>query len=339
MENNGKIINEHEAQEIFLHEPLDEILKSSLSISRENFGREISFYAPSFIKYETKDFKNKVNDFPAISITGKSCALNCDHCKKHLLETMIPAQTPDELLNVCIDLHEKGARGCLISGGADPTGRVPLKKFIDTLKQIKKETNLMLAVHTGIVDEETAKGLASAGIDIALVDVIGDKETLENVYHLNQDISEFENSLRYLKENNVKIAPHIVIGLNYGKISGEFHALGMLQKIKPDAIVFVGLMPFKNTPMFSIAPPSAEDITKFISAARLMFPETPLILGCARNRKDKAVIDKLAVAGGINAIAHPARAAIDEAKKMNLKINFEAVCCAEYAILKNDQKF
>jgi len=329
-----KIIDEQTARDMFLHESLEALIRNSSSISLENFGREISFYAPSFIKYETKDFKNRVNDFPAISITGKACALNCEHCKKHLLETMIPAQTPEELLDVCVDLHEKGARGCLISGGADPSGRVPLKKFIDTLKKIKKQTNLMLAVHTGIVDEETAKGLAFAGIDIALVDVIGDKETLENVYHLNQDISEFEKSLKYLKENNVKIAPHVVIGLNYGKISGEFHALGMLQKIKPDAIVFVSLMPLKNTPMFSTAPPSAGDIAKFISTARLMFPDTPLILGCARNRKDKALIDKLAVLGGINAIAHPSKTAVTDAKKMNLKINFEAVCCAEYALLK-----
>ena len=51
---------------------------------------------------------------------------------------MIPAPTPDDLLNVCLDLHKKGAKGCLISGGADPSGKVPLKKFMDVMKQIKK---------------------------------------------------------------------------------------------------------------------------------------------------------------------------------------------------------
>ncbi|PKM92520.1 MAG: radical SAM protein [Euryarchaeota archaeon HGW-Euryarchaeota-1] len=329
-----KEIREHEAREMFSSESVDVLLSNSAYIARKNFRKEIDFYAPGFIKYDVMGFKNKSIDFPAISITGESCALNCEHCKKHLLKTMIPAKTPEELLDVCIDLYKKGAKGCLISGGADSTGRVPLKKFIDVIKKIKKETNLTLAVHTGIVDEETAKGMASAGVDIALVDVIGDRETLENVYHLNVSPADFENSLICLKENGVKIAPHIVIGLNYGKISGEFHALDILQRIGPDAIVFAGLMPFRDTPMFSVNPPTAKDIAKFIAAARLMFPETPLILGCARNRKDKAELDKLAVRAGINAIAHPSGTAIEEAKKMNLKINFKAVCCAEYAILK-----
>jgi len=169
-----------------------------------------------------------------------------------------------------------------------------------------------------------------------LIDVIGGAETIKNVYHLDAKPADFEDSMMYLKKFGVRIAPHIVIGLNYGKISGEFHALGMLQKVKPEAIVFVGLMPFKNTPMFSIAPPKAEDIAKFISTARLMFPKTPLILGCARNRKDKAELDRLAVKAGINAIAHPSKTAIEEAEKMGLKINFEPACCAEYALLRGN---
>lgn len=328
-----KELSENEAKEIFSSEPLEALMKISSSITQKNFRREIDFYAPSFIKYDVSGLKNNPSDFPAISITGESCALNCEHCKKHLLKTMIPAETPEELLNLCMSLHKKGAKGCLISGGADVLGRVPLKKFMPALKQIKNETNLILAVHTGIIDKETAEDMASSGVDIALVDVIGDKETIKNVYHLDASPEDFENSLRHLKENKVKIAPHIVIGLNYGKISGEFHALGMLQKIKPDVIILVSLMPFKETPMYSAALPEAKETAKFIAAARMMFPKTPLILGCARNRKDKKTLDKLAVRLGINAIAHPSKTAIDEAEKINLKINFRKACCAEYALL------
>jgi len=327
-----KEITEREAQEMFSSESTGTLLSVSAAISRKNFTGEIDFYAPGFIKYNVAGLKNSPLDFPAISITGESCALNCEHCKRNLLKTMIPAKTPEELLRVCRELHKKGAAGCLISGGADANGRVPLKEFMTAIKQIKKETNLMLAVHTGIVDKETAQEMASSDVDIAVIDVIGDSETIRNVYHLGASPEDFENSLKYLKESGVKIAPHIVVGLNYGKISGEFHALGILQKIKPEVIIFVSLMPLKGTPMFSVAPPKAEEIAKFIAAARIMFPDTPLILGCARNRKDKPELDKLAVRSGINAIAHPSKTAIDEAEKMNLKINFKTICCAEYAI-------
>jgi predicted SprT family Zn-dependent metalloprotease len=40
----------------------------------------IHFYAPSFTYYKTKYSCSSTKEFPTISVTGNSCALNCKHC-------------------------------------------------------------------------------------------------------------------------------------------------------------------------------------------------------------------------------------------------------------------
>lgn len=258
--------------------------------------------------------------------------LNCDHCRKHLLESMIHAPTPDKLVEVCKDLHTKGAKGCLISGGADERGRVPLGEYIEAIKTVKKQTNLKLVVHTGLIDSSTSKKLADARIDAASIDVIGDKDTVRRVYHMDATPEDYLKSMRNLKKAGIKIAPHIVVGLDNGKINGEFTALEMIKKINPNALVLVSLMPLKNTPMQYTIPPKTEDVCKMIAISRIMLPNTPVILGCARDRRSKSILDRLAVKAGVNAIAHPSMSAVEDAKKEGLDVSFDMSCCAYLAL-------
>src|SRR5574342_232636 len=86
--------------------------------------REIRFYAPSFTYYKTKHYCSSTNEFPTISVTGNACALNCKHCGGKVLETMHPALSPDELFELGNKLKQKGALGCLVSGGCLPDGSV-----------------------------------------------------------------------------------------------------------------------------------------------------------------------------------------------------------------------
>ncbi len=72
---------------------------------------------------------------------------------------MHPALSPNELFDLCVKLKQDGAKGCLISGGCLPDGSVPLEQFMPTLKRIKRELDLTIFVHTGIINLETAEAL------------------------------------------------------------------------------------------------------------------------------------------------------------------------------------
>jgi uncharacterized radical SAM superfamily protein len=184
--------------------------------------KKVHFYAPSFMYYSTQYYRSQPNHFPTISITGTSCALNCKHCGGKILETMHPAFTPEKLFEICAELKLKGALGCLVSGGCQPNGAVPLKPFVPTLERIKRDLGLTVLVHTGIVDFATAKALKNAGVDAALIDIIGSEETIKEICNLYVTIEDYTNSLNALHESGLPFMPHIVVGLHNGTLKGEF---------------------------------------------------------------------------------------------------------------------
>jgi uncharacterized radical SAM superfamily protein len=292
--------------------------------------RKIRFYAPSFIYYKSNYYSSSPTAFPSISITGSSCALRCKHCGGKVLNTMFPASTPEKLVDVCINLKKQGAIGCLISGGCLPNGSVPLHKFIEAIAKIKRDLELTVVVHTGITDFSMAKKLKEAEVDATLIDIIGSDETIREIYQLNVRVEDYDKSLRALHEAKVPVVPHVLVGLHYGKVKGELYALEMISKYEPSAVIIIALMPIHGTPMENVNPPLPEDIAKVLVTARLMMPETPLVLGCMRPKgKHRIKTDVLAIKSGVHAIAFPTNEVIQLAETMGLEITFSSLCCSQ----------
>jgi len=316
---------------------LEKALEEARTVSQKQFGKKIRFYAPSFVYYKTDYYCSSPTVFPSISITGSSCSLKCKHCGGIVLNTMYPAYTSEKLLELCMDLKSKGAVGCLISGGCLPDGSLPLEEFVDALAEIKRELGWTLMVHTGIVSKSVAKQLKEAGIDAALIDVIGSDETIREIYNLDVSVADYENSLQALHGVGIPIVPHVLVGLDYGKLKGELHALKMIANYEPSAVVVIAFMPIRGTIMENVAPPVPSVIAKVLVAARLMMPSTPLTLGCMRPKGvHRAETDVLAVKSGVNAVAFPAEEAIELAKSLGYEVSFSSLCCSQiFEDLKN----
>jgi uncharacterized radical SAM superfamily protein len=243
---------------------------------------------------------------------------------------MYPATEPEKLFDLCLQLKSKGALGCLISGGCLPNGSVPLERFVDAIRRIKRELGLTVFVHTGITDFDMAKKLRNAGVDAALIDVIGSDKTVREIYNLNVTVKDYEDSLKALHEVGIAFVPHVIVGLHYGKLKGEFHALKMISQFKPAAVVTIAFMPIHETEMEKIEPPKPMDIAKVITVARLMFPQTPLVLGCMRPKgKHHEETDVLAIKAGADAIAFPSEEAIKFAQNQGRDVSFSSFCCSQ----------
>jgi uncharacterized radical SAM superfamily protein len=290
----------------------------------------VQFYAPSFMYYRTSYYSHSKTVFPTISITGTTCALNCTHCEGKVLQTMLPVTNPKTLFALAKKLEHNGALGCLVSGGCFPDGSVPLKPFIPIIKKIKQELGLTVFVHTGIIDAATAKRLKAAGVDAALIDIIGSEETITKIGNLNSKVKDYANSLRALQEADLNYVPHVIVGLDNGKLKGEFDALTMIAANEPSAIVVIALMPIHGTAMANVKPPKPSDIVRVVASARLMFPKTPLVLGCMRPKgmlRDETEV--LALKAGVNAIAFPSEKAIKYAQEQGYELIFSSFCCAQ----------
>jgi hypothetical protein len=250
---------------------------------------------------------------------------------------MYPANTPEKLLNLCLQLKRDGALGCLISGGCLPTGSVPVENFIHAIEKVKRKLGLTVFAHTGIINLDTAKKLREAGVDAALIDVIGSDDTIREIYNLNMTVKDYENSLRALLRSGITFVPHVTVGLHYGKLKGELQALKMISGYDPSALVIIAFMPIHGTKMATVDPPAPIDITRVIAVARLKFPKTPLVLGCMRPKGEHRIeTDILAIKAGVDAIAFPAEEAVKFAESHRYKIGFSSFCCSQiYMDIKN----
>ena len=291
--------------------------------------KKMTFYAPGIKRYETEEFAQKTpSHFLPFSVTGNECALGCDHCKGELLRFMRPALTPEKLIGRCQEGLKEGLKGVLISGGCNKLGQVPLERFFDAMGYLKRGLGLKVFVHSGLVDEPQARGLHKAQVDAVLLDVIGSNQTIREVYHLEATINDYEASLYNLSRLDVPTMPHIVLGLQYGRLEGEEKALEMVSRHRLKALVPVILTPLLGTPMEGVKPPSLMDVQNFFTEAKSRLPQTPIILGCARPMGQyKQEVDRLAVEAGLDGIAFPSEGIVSYAMSKGKEVSFVESCC------------
>jgi hypothetical protein len=295
---------------------------------RRQFPSRIYFSVPGAKHYDTCYYKNQPRSFVNISVTGRECACRCDHCQGRLLATMEGVLTPRDMRRLVDRLLEQGGRGILVSGGADRNGEVPLFPYIEVIKYAK-QMGLKVLVHTGLVRKETAAALKEAGVDQVLLDVIGDETTIRRVYHLDRTPDDYLASLLCCRQEGLKLAPHVVIGLHYGRVLGEVRALEMIRQAEPETLVLVILTPGLGTAMAEVAPPPLEEVARVIARARILHPVTPLTLGCARPAGlYKRQVEITAVDCGVNGIAYPDEATVAYALNQGLEIRFSEECCS-----------
>ena len=307
--------------------PWDKLQSAAWNARRAHHPDTLSFAVPGAKRYETEHYRNTPHRFASISVTGQQCALQCEHCQGRLLAGMRSCPTPQDMLAVGRRLIEQGCAGVLVSGGADAHGAVPLKPHLEAIAQLK-EWGLHVIVHTGLLDRETAEGLKAAGVDQVLFDVIGDAATIREVLHLDRSPEDYEATLSLLRELEIPVAPHVIVGLHYGQLRGELSALETITRIGADVVVIVVLRPLPHTPMADVPAVEPEAVGRLVAVARILNPTTPLTLGCARPAGTvKSEMERRAVLAGVNSVAYPDPATVHLAGEVGLHTAFVESCC------------
>ena len=270
--------------------------------------------------------------FPTISMSGNACALHCKHCDHQYLSDMHSCITPDALLNQCRQFAEQKAVGVLLSGGCDKHGRMlNLKHLLPTIEAIKNETDLIIKLHTGLVDRHLAEGIVSAGVDIASLEVVGDNHTIREIFDFSATISSYQHSLEYLHEAGMShIVPHVCIGLHYGKLKGETKALQIIQQsCDPSCLVMIVFRPTKHTALEHCPPPTAADVGTVVSEAHQLFPKVDIALGCIRPRTtNRDAIEQAAVDAGVTRMELPSKKTISYVQQKGFTLKTIHACCA-----------
>lgn len=293
--------------------------------------RLVRFSTPTFKEYESSELSScGKNSFPAFSITAAGCALMCDHCEARILEPMIPAVKPEHLDRKVRHLIEtEDLQGFLLSGGSNKRNEIRYSRFYPVVEKLKRDfPHLRIAIHTALTDDAGAKDMEAAGVDVAMLDIIGAEETIREVYHLDRPVDDFEATLAALCSTSMQISPHIVVGLHYGRLLGEENALDILSRHDTKALVLVVIMPFYAKPG-TFATPSTGDVGRIFLEARRRLPDRQVLLGCARPPgMHKRVTDAYAVMAGLDGIAFPADGAVAVAGMTGRPFHQAHACCS-----------
>jgi uncharacterized radical SAM superfamily protein len=294
-------------------------------------ARPIRFSTPTFKDYASTELKGCAkNSFPSFSITAGACGLNCDHCRAEILKPMIAATSPAMLDQKVRHLvATQNLQGFLLSGGSNRRNEIPYERYYPVVEGLKRDfPQMKIAIHTALTDERGARAMEAAGVDTAMMDVIGADETIRDVYHLDRPVQDFEATLAALCSTSMEVSPHIVIGLHYGRIVGETNALDIVSRYPVTALVLVVVMPFYAAPGL-YAVPDATDVGRIFGEARRRLADRQVLLGCARPPGlHKRVVDAYAVMAGLDGIAFPADGAVAVANAIGRPHHQEHACCS-----------
>ncbi|MDQ1242203.1 MAG: lipoyl synthase [Pseudomonadota bacterium] len=293
--------------------------------------RPIRFSTPTFKDYASTELQGcSKNSFPSFSITAGACGLNCDHCRAEILKPMLAATSPamlDQKVRHLVATQD--LQGFLLSGGSNRRNEIPYERYYPVVERLKRDfPQMSIAIHTALTDEAGARAMEAAGVDTAMMDVIGAEETIREVYHLDRPVEDFEATLAALCTTSMKVSPHIVVGLHYGRIVGEPNALDIVSRHAVEALVLVVVMPFYAKPgLFAV--PDTADVGRIFGAARRRLPDRQVLLGCARPPGlHKRAVDAYAVMAGLDGIAFPADGVVGVARAVGRPFHQEHACCS-----------
>jgi hypothetical protein len=250
-----------------------------------------------------------------VSLTGTHCGLNCAHCGGYYLQHMHPI----------IDAQAENITSCLISGGCDAQGRVPVTGHLNEIATL--HGRLRLNWHVGMIGEEELR-LIAPFVDVISFDIVGDAETVREVYGLEHALGDYVDQLCVL-QRYARVVPHLTIGLRGGQFSGEECALQALSRLELDALILNILIPTPGTRYASCTPPPVDQVARLFAQARLAMPGVRLVLGCMRPHGTyRQTVDELALRAGLDGIVNPTQRALRVAASLGLDIVWGNECCA-----------
>ncbi|NPV53005.1 MAG: radical SAM protein [Firmicutes bacterium] len=253
-----------------------------------------------------------------VSVTGTACALKCAHCNGHYLRHMLTRDRWEQL-------DKNVIRSCLVSGGCDRNGKVPILESLDAVRELGKK--FRLNIHPGLLDEDEARRLGEVA-SVVSFDFVVDDETIEEVYGLPGRGEDYVRTYIALRRY-ARVVPHICIGIKGGEVRGEFRSIDILHELGVDAIIFLVLIPTRGTRYESASPPELREVGRVFEYARQRFPGTPLYLGCMRpHGVYREKVDRLAIDAGLDRIVLPARGAVAYAESLGIDVAWREECCS-----------
>lgn len=241
---------------------------------------------------------------------------------------MTAAREPEELEAIAERLSREGGAGFLLSGGATSSGKVPLARFGRAIERIKRSTALIVNAHVGLMPRDELSVLVAAGVDAFSVDVYGSDSAVAGTLGLSATARDYVTAMEDLIDLGAPlVVPHICVGIEGGRVAGEFVAIDALADVRPKAVVIIVLMPTKGTPYAAVEPPNDVETLSVVRRAIDRLPGARVNLGCMRPRGKRSLEIDAAYAG-VSGLAVPSTATKERLSRDGWHVIEKETCCA-----------
>ncbi len=243
----------------------------------------------------------------------------------HYLKHMVPVETPEKLKRFAVENQDR-IEGFLLSGGSTPKGKVPLWRYVDAVRWIKRNTSLKVNVHTGFIEEGDIEYLERMEPDHISFDVVGRTEVISGVLGLSWKGEDYLHSLELLDSSSLSYSPHVIAGLDFGKVWWEYDTVDFISSLKRFSnLVLIVLIPTRGTPMEDVRV-NEEDVISLLEFSTEKISPSKIVLGCMRPRW-MLNLERRAVELGIRGIVLPSPKTIGYMEERGIEYHTRGTCC------------
>jgi len=265
-------------------------------------------------------------DFPSVSVTGSSCSMSCSHCSGRYLKGMVDVSERNSLYEFGMELERRKGKGLLVSGGCNQDGAVAFPDFtFQEIRRLKEETSLSINLHCGLVDRETADRVSMSMVDRVSFDLVYHDPTIKNVLHLDRDRDDYIATMELLRDRGLRVVPHILAGLDHGKLSFEIEAVDRISGMKFEEVILIILIPTRGTPFGNLPPPDENDVLDLASYMRERL-DCRLVLGCMRPKGYHA-LETGVLKRGFDGIVLPSGRTLKWIREEGYQVDEKNMCC------------
>lgn len=269
-----------------LTRPFNDLVFHAQQIHRERFD-------PNIIQLST-----------LMNIKTGGCTEDCAYCPQSAHhDTGVKAEKLLDLNDVLAQAKaakDKGAtRFCMGAAWRQPKQR-DLEKVMSMVEAVKK-TGMETCVTLGMLKEDQAKDLKSAGLDYYNHNLDSSPEFYSKIIS-TRDYQERLDTLDYVRDAGINVCCGGIIGMGEGlnDRAGLLLSLANMTK-QPESVPINMLVQVEGTPLSEVEKPGSIEFVRVIATARIMMPASYVRLSAGRSEMTEEM-QALSFLAGANSI-------------------------------------
>jgi len=210
--------------------------------------------------------------------------------------------SPHSFINIVRELYASGVRGLLLSGGFRSNGTLPIEPYLDKLRIVKSEFNLIISAHLGLVTNRDILYCLRGLIDIVDYEFTLSSFIVNYVRGFNFSPERYVKSLVRIIGSGLRVIPHVYAWhpeINKDIFREELRVISDFGIEEITLLTYID--PFKTYEPIKLA----KVVESYVEYARRVFPGR-IYMGCMRPGYIKSLLDPVLVSRGlVDRVANP----------------------------------